>query len=1234
MNYRIFVAKKEGFRIESESLLSELKTMLGLEGLKDLLIYNTYDVYGANDEDLMKLKNYIIADAKTDSIVEEPIVDGARVIAYESLPVQYDQRSDAVVQNLMILGGSSDVKVTTGKYIVLNGNINDEQYNSIAKYLINPVENRVKDMETLEFEEMPDEDPVITFEGFIDKNEEELEAFRGSMGFAMSREDLLHVQKYFKSEDRNPTDTELLVLDTYWSDHCRHTTFETELTKIDIEEGIFKSQIEDAFNRYLKLREDTGRTEKEITLMDMATIVGRYFRKTGKLDDQEVSDEINACSIEIEVDEDGVKVPWLLMFKNETHNHPTEIEPFGGAATCVGGAIRDPLSGRAYVYQAMRVTGAADITAPINETLPNKLPQVVISKTASDGYSNYAGQIGLAGTYVREVYHDGFVAKRMELGAVVGAAPKENVLRENPEPTDLILLIGGDTGRDGVGGATGSSVEHTDSSHKKSSSEVQKGNAPIERRIQRLFRNPKVSKLIKKSNDFGAGGVSVAIGELADGLDINLNAVPVKYRGLSGTELAISESQERMAIVIASENLEKMVEFAKEENLNAVLVAEVTDTNRLVMKYNGEKIVDLCRDFLNTNGVRQTQTVDINTNGYGDNPFEIRVEEITKENLLNNLKQLNTAIQKGMIEKFDSTIGRGTVLMPFGGKYQLTENEVSIQKLPTEGFTNTASAMAVGYNPNIAAYLPYLGAIYSVVEALAKLVSIGVDYKGARLTNQEYFERLGEAGEKWGKPAQALLGLLKAQLEMETPSIGGKDSMSGTFNDIDVPPTLITFAINTVDVNSVISPEFKSAGNYIYLLKAEMDEKHEPDFAKLRTGFDALVNEINNGNVVSASVVKHGGIAEGIAKMAFGNRIGAEIETDENLFVIMPGSILVESSVELDAGIFKNIGKTTELEELVFNGVGVKIDEAIKASVELFEDIYPIVVEQEPQELDTPLYTQENHISAKSAIAKPKVLVPIVPGTNSEYDVIKAFEAEGADVETFILNTLNEAEYDKSIKEMAKAIASSQILALVGGFANGDEPDGCAVLLTNVLRNEHIKWGIGELLANDGLILGISNGFQALVKSGLLPYGRVTESEDNGVTIFKNNINRNVSKIVNTRISSNKSPWMSSFVPGEIHSLPFSQTQGKVVIEEDLALELIKNGQIAAQYVNEEGMPTLCGRYNPSASMYAIEAMTNEDGRILGKMGHSERYEDGLLKNISGNKEQNIFRNAVEYFKK
>lgn len=1234
MNYRIFVAKKEGFRIESESLLSELKTLLGLEGLEDLLIYNTYDVFGADDEDLKKLKNYIIADAKTDSIVDEPMVDGGRVIAYESLPVQYDQRSDAVVQNLMILGGSSDVKVTTGKYIVLNGNIKDDEYNSIVKYLVNPVENRIKDMEILEFEEMPDEDPVITFEGFIDKNEEELEAFRVSMGFAMSREDLLHVQKYFKSEDRNPTDTELLVLDTYWSDHCRHTTFETELTKIDIEEGIFKSQIEDAFNRYLKLREDTGRTEKEITLMDMATIVGRYFRKTGKLDDQEVSDEINACSIEIEVDEDGVKVPWLLMFKNETHNHPTEIEPFGGAATCVGGAIRDPLSGRAYVYQAMRVTGAADITAPISETLPNKLPQVVISKTASDGYSNYAGQIGLAGTYVREVYHDGFVAKRMELGAVVGAAPKENVLRENPIATDLILLIGGDTGRDGVGGATGSSVEHTDSSHKKSSSEVQKGNAPIERRIQRLFRNPKVSKLIKKSNDFGAGGVSVAIGELVDGLDINLNAVPVKYRGLSGTELAISESQERMAIVIASENLEKMVEYAKEENLNAVLVAEVTNTNRLVMKYNGEKIVDLCRDFLNTNGVRQTQIVDINTNGYENNPFVPNTEQVTRDSLLNNLKQLNTAMQKGMIEKFDSAIGRGTVLMPFGGKYQLTENEVSIQKLPTQGFTNTASAMAVGYNPNIAAYSPYLGAMYSVVESLAKLVSIGVDYKGARLTNQEYFERLGESPEKWGKPAQALLGLLKAQLEMETPSIGGKDSMSGTFNDIDVPPTLITFAINTVDANKVISPEFKSAGNFIYLLKAEMDENYEPEFGKLRTGFDALVNEINAGRVVSASVVKHGGIAEGITKMAFGNGIGAEIVTDENLFAIMPGSIIVESSVELDKGVFKNIGKTTEFSELVFNGVGIKIDEAIKASFELFEDIYPTIIEQEPKELDTPLYTQENRISAKSVIAKPKVLVPIVPGTNSEYDVIKAFEAEGAEVETFILNTLNETEYDKSIKEMAKAIASSQILALVGGFANGDEPDGCAVLLTNVLRNEHIKWGIGELLANDGLILGISNGFQALVKSGLLPYGKITDTENNGVTLFKNNINRNVSKIVNTRISSNKSPWMSSFVPGEVHSLAFSQTQGKVVIEEDLALELIKNGQIAAQYVNEKGMPTLCGRFNPPASMYAIEAMTNEDGRILGKMGHSERYEEGLFKNIYGNKEQNIFRNAVEYFKK
>ncbi len=1233
MNYRFFVAKKEGFRIESKSLLNELKDMLGLEGLKDLLIYNIYDVFDASESDLTKLKEGIIADVLTDEIVDNPYTEGMKYIAYESLPVQYDQRADAVMQNLMILGGDTGVKVTSGKLIVLDGELADDEIESIKKYLVNPVENRIKNMDILEYEEMPEEDPVVSFEGFIEKDEAELENFRNKMGFAMSREDLFHVQKYFKSEDRNPTDTELLVLDTYWSDHCRHTTFETELVKIDIEDGKFKSQIEDAFNRYLKLREETNRTEKEVTLMDMATIVGRYFRNTGKLDDQEVSDEINACSVEIEVDEDGVKVPWLLMFKNETHNHPTEIEPFGGAATCVGGAIRDPLSGRAYVYQAMRVTGAGDITSPISETIENKLPQVVISKTASDGYSNYAGQIGLAGTYVREVYHDGFVAKRMELGAVVGAAPKENVTRANPEPSDLILLIGGDTGRDGVGGATGSSVEHTDSSHKKSSSEVQKGNAPIERRIQRLFRKPEFSKLIKKSNDFGAGGVSVAIGELADGLDINLNAVPVKYRGLSGTELAISESQERMAIVIAKENLEKMIELAKGENLNAVLVAEVTDTNRLVIRYNDEKIVDISRDFLNTNGVRQTQSVDIHTDGYGENPFESdREKEANSENLLNNLKQLNTALQKGMIEKFDSTIGRSTVHMPFGGKYQLTESDVSIQKLPTDGFTNTASAMAVGYNPNIAAYSPYLGGMYSVVEALAKLVSIGVDYKGARLTNQEYFERLGEDSEKWGKPAQALLGLLKAQLEMDTPSIGGKDSMSGTFNEIDVPPTLITFAINTVDANMVISPEFKSAGNRIYLLKTKVDENYEPDFSDLKTGYDAIINEINHGSIVAASVVKYGGIAEAVAKMSFGNKIGAEVTTVEAPFSIMPGSIIFESKVELDGNLFTEIGRTTDSDELVINGASVKIDEAISASMELFEGIYPTAVEMEPQVLDTPLYEAKEKATTEKVVESPKVIVPIVPGTNSEYDVIKAFEREGAEVETFILNTLTETEYEDSVKKLGDAIGNSNILALVGGFANGDEPDGCAVLLTNVLKHKYVRQGVEKLLANDGLILGISNGFQALAKTGLIPFGEYTDA-DNRVSIFKNNINRHVSKAVNTRVTSNKSPWMSSFKPGEVHTLAFSQGQGKVMINEELAKELIEKGQIAGQYVNESGEPTLCGRYNPSSSMYAIEAMTNEDGRILGKMGHSERYEEGLLRNIVGEKEQNIFKNAVEYFR-
>ncbi|MDO5718231.1 MAG: phosphoribosylformylglycinamidine synthase [Tissierellia bacterium] len=1233
MNYRVFVVKKEGFRVESESLLKELKERLGIESLQGLLIYNIYDIFGADEKDLKKLKENILSEKVTDNVLDNLDLDEKKYIAYENLPGQYDQRADSAMQCFMILNGDESVKIKSGKLIVFEGDISEDEILKIKDYLINPVENREKDLNKIIVEKSPEAEEVKIFNGFIKKDREELEEFREDMGLAMSQEDLIYIQEYFITEDRDPTETEILVLDTYWSDHCRHTTFETEITDLKIEEGKFKSDIEKAFQKYLSLRSETGREEKEMTLMDMATIVGRYFRKIGKLEDQEVSDEINACSIEIEVDEDGEKKPWLLMFKNETHNHPTEIEPFGGAGTCVGGAIRDPLSGRSYVYQAMRVTGAGDITKPIEDTLPNKLPQSVISKTAADGYSSYGNQIGLAATYVREFYHDGFVAKRMELGAVVGAAPKENVVREKPEESDLILLIGGDTGRDGVGGATGSSVEHTDTSLTKASSEVQKGNAPVERRIQRLFRNPKVSKMIKKSNDFGAGGVSVAIGELADGLDIDLNAVPVKYEGLSGTELAISESQERMAIVIDEENLDEMIKLAFEENLNAVLVAKVTGDNRLVMRFNGEKIVDLSRDFLNTNGVRQKKDIIIKSDGNGENPFiKNRDKKLNKENLLNNLKDLNTALQKGLVEKFDSTIGRSTVLMPYGGLHQLTETDISIQKLPTFGFTKTASAMTVGYNPYIATYSPYLGAVYSVIEALAKLVAAGVDYKGARLTNQEYFEKLGDDPIKWGKPAQALLGLVEAQEELETPSIGGKDSMSGTYNELDVPPTLITFAVKTEDVDNIISPEFKEKGNYIYLIKFDTDENHMPDFDSVKKAFRCVTKSIREDKIISASVVKFGGIAEAIAKMTFGNKVGASIKTEESLFDIMPGAIIVESKVKLDCKSFDYLGMTTD-KNIDINGVEISIDEAIKASRELFKDIYPIDIENDLGQIESPIYVEREFKKASVTIAKPKVMIPVFPGSNSEYDTIKAFENAGAEVETYVLNNLNTEELMKSMRALGDKLSESQILAIVGGFSLGDEPDGSGKFIANVLQNEYVKEGIFKMMDRDGLILGICNGFQALVKSGLLPYADMTKLSENSPTLFKNNINRHVSKVVKTRISSNKSPWMSSFTPGEIHSIIISHGEGRFIISDELAQEMFAKGQIAAQYVDEDGIPTMNGLYNANSSQYAIESISSEDGRILGKMGHSERYEDGLLKNIYGNKEQDIFKNGVNYFK-
>ena len=1048
----------------------------------------------------------------------------------------------------------------------------------------------------------------------------------------MTADDLEHIQKYFIEEDRDPTETEIKVLDTYWSDHCRHTTFETFLKSVTIEKGEMTEAIQRAYEKYLELRKEVHGNKKPMTLMDMGTLGGKYMRKIGKLDDMEITDEINACSIEVDIDVDGKTERWLLMFKNETHNHPTEIEPFGGASTCIGGAIRDPLSGRAYVYQAMRITGAGDICEKLEDTLPNKLPQVRISKGAAHGYSSYGNQIGLATTFVREIYHNGYKAKRMEVGAVVGAVKKEYVLREEPKPGDLVIVLGGKTGRDGVGGATGSSKEHNDSSLTKCSSEVQKGNAPIERKIQRAFRNPEVTKLIKKSNDFGAGGVSVAIGELARGIEVNLDMVSVKYLGLSGTELAISESQERMAVVIAPENREKFEALMKEENLETRLVAKVTEKENLVIKFRGETIVDIARSFLDTNGVRQEQDVKVIA-PVKEEIFKSDKTGTVEEKLTATLKDMNVASQRGMVEMFDSTVGRSTVLMPYGGKYQLTESEGSVQKFPALGFTNTASVMTYGFNPYISEKSPYLGAIYAVIESLARLTAVGADYKKARLTFQEYFERLGKEPSRWGKPFMALLGALEAQVEFETPAIGGKDSMSGTFKNIDVPPTLISFAVTTEKTQNIVSSEFKAAGNYIYLVKPEYNEDFTPKYDTVKAVFDNVRKEMLAGNIVSASVVKFGGVAEALMKMTFGNKLGINVDTDAELFDLMPGAIVVETKKKLSFGIL--LGTVEDTKEIRINGAVINIDKALSDWEERYAKIYPYNTNAEDKKVFTPVEKKGNMKQKASVLYDtPKVLVLAFPGTNSEYDTAKAFERAGGAAEIFVINNLTVKDMEASIEELSRKIKEVQIVALPGGFSAGDEPDGSGKFITNILQNPKVKAAIKEFLAKEGLMLGICNGFQALIKSGLLPYGDMDKLNENSPTLFRNDINRHISRIATTRIASNSSPWLSSFEIGDMHSMTLSHGEGKFVVSEEFAKELFENGQVATQYCNLEGEPTMDGKYNLNGSYYAIEGITSKDGQILGKMGHSERYEDGTFKNIYGEKMQDIFQNGVNFFKK
>ena len=1238
MNKRIFVEKKADFQVKSESLVRELQHNLGLSTLKNIRIVQVYDVFDLAEDLFALAEKHIFSEQVTDHVLDEAAVQADLAnyafFAIESLPGQFDQRAASSQEALLLLGSSSDVTVNTAQLYLVNKDIDATELEAVKNYLLNPVDSRFKDITTgiakQEFSESDKTIPKLTF--FESYTAEDFACYKAEQGMAMEVDDLLFIQDYFKSIGRVPTETELKVLDTYWSDHCRHTTFETELKQIDFSASKFQKQLQATYDKYIAMREELGRSEKPQTLMDMATIFGRYERANGRLDDMEVSDEINACSVEIEVDVNGVKEPWLLMFKNETHNHPTEIEPFGGAATCIGGAIRDPLSGRSYVYQAMRISGAGDITAPISETRVGKLPQQVISKTAAHGYSSYGNQIGLATTYVREYFHPGFVAKRMELGAVVGAAPKGNVVREKPEAGDVIILLGGKTGRDGVGGATGSSKVQTVESVETAGAEVQKGNAIEERKIQRLFRNGDVTRLIKKSNDFGAGGVCVAIGELADGLEIDLNKVPLKYQGLNGTEIAISESQERMAVVVRPEDVDTFVAECNKENIDAVVVATVTEKPNLVMHWNGETIVDLERRFLDTNGVRvvvDAKVVDKDVKLPEERKTSV---ETLETDTLAVLSDLNHASQKGLQTIFDCSVGRSTVNHPLGGRYQLTPTEASVQKLPVQhGVTHTASVMAQGFNPYVAEWSPYHGAAYAVIEATARLVATGANWSKARFSYQEYFERMDKQAERFGQPVAALLGSIEAQIQLGLPSIGGKDSMSGTFEELTVPPTLVAFGVTTADSRKVLSPEFKTSGENIYYIPGQALAQ-EIDFDLIKSNFAQFEALQKAHKVTSASAVKYGGVLESLTLAIFGNHIGAEVILPdlETALTAQLGGFVFTSPEEI-AGVEK-IGQTKADFTLLVNGVKLDGDKLDSAFQDKLEAVYPTEFAQAKELAEVPAVTSDTVIKAKETIEKPVVYIPVFPGTNSEYDSAKAFEKEGAEVNLVPFVTLNEEAIVKSVETMVDNIGKANILFFAGGFSAADEPDGSAKFIVNILLNEKVRAAIDSFIARGGLIIGICNGFQALVKSGLLPYGNFEDASSTSPTLFYNDANQHVAKMVETRIANTNSPWLAGVQVGDIHAIPVSHGEGKFVVTAEEFAELRDNGQIFSQYVDFEGKPSMDSKYNPNGSVHAIEGITSKNGQIIGKMGHSERYEDGLFQNIPGNKDQHLFASAVRYF--
>ncbi len=1226
MVYRVFVEKKDEFISgEAKTVLSDANSLLNIKGLEKVRILNRYDAENISEELFNYAKTTVFSEPQLDNVYDEVTFPDARVFAVEFLPGQFDQRADSAAQCVQIISQGDRPIIRTAKVYALYGDISDEEFNEIKKYVINPFEAREAEIskpDTLKVNyEIPTE--VKTLDGFIDLDVKGLEAFVKEYGLAMDLNDIIFCQDYFKSEKRNPTITEIRMIDTYWSDHCRHTTFTTIIDDVKFEDKL----VEKAYNEYLADRKTLNRT-KPICLMDIATFGARLLKDNSKIDK---SEEINACTVKIEITVDGVKEPWLLLFKNETHNHPTEIEPFGGAATCIGGAIRDPLSGRSYVYGAMRVTGASDPTVPVSETLKGKLPQRKIVTTAAAGYSSYGNQIGLATGIVDEIYHSGYMAKRMEIGAVIGAAPEKNVRRERPEAGDVVIYLGGSTGRDGCGGATGSSKSHTASSLEACGAEVQKGNAPEERKLQRLFRNEKASLMIKRCNDFGAGGVSVAIGELADGLEIDLNAVPKKYDGLDGTELAISESQERMAVVVEKHNVDAFIALAKEENLQAVPVAVVTDKNRLVMHWNGKTIVDISRDFLNSNGAEKHVNAKVNE----AKSFEKEVPTCFTKGYKELVSDLNVCSKRGLSERFDSTIGAGTVLMPFGGKYQKTPIQSMVQKVSVEKkHTDDCSLMSYGYNPFIMEKSPYHGAYLAVIESVAKLVATGAEFKDVYLTFQEYFERLNKDEEKWGKPLAAILGGLKAQKDLGIAAIGGKDSMSGTFENISVPPTLVSFAVTTSIVDNVISPEFKKAGSKVYLLKVKYDENGLPNVKSLLENFSYLTKIMREGKVLSAYALTYGGIAEAVYKMSIGNGFGFTYNgalTLNELFGYNYGSFVIESCADLDLEL---VGSVTDDRYMVYNDQKVELSQLSDLYESKLEGVYTCNLKLEEKQIPNFNYEIENKQSAYIKSAKPKVLIPAFPGTNCEFDSAKAMRDAGADPEIVVINNLNSTGIQQSIEYFAKQLKNSQMVFIPGGFSGGDEPDGSGKFITAFFRNQAIKEGVGELLDNKGgLMCGICNGFQALIKLGLVPYGKIIDTDENCPTLSFNTIARHQSKIVRTRIASNKSPWLYDTKVGEIVNVPISHGEGRFIANEQLILELAKNGQIATQYVDLNGNATNDIQFNPNDSMYAIEGITSPDGRVFGKMGHSERIGNGLYKNVLGEYDIKMFKSAVKYFK-